>query len=119
MATRRPARRSRRPTSPTISAPTRAIRAGAGSCRPAWAWPPVALGGAAYVGELNPSTSSNWPSSADQVSFTFNYSQQAVTIAAGHRLGVRIWFKENASTSIDVLYDNANYPTQLQLNSES
>jgi prepilin-type N-terminal cleavage/methylation domain-containing protein len=83
------------------------------------AWPPVAIGGAAYVAATDPSTGSNWPSSASQISFTFNYSQSAVTIAAGHRVGVRVWFKENLGTSIDLIYDNPNYVSQVQLNSAS
>jgi prepilin-type N-terminal cleavage/methylation domain-containing protein len=83
------------------------------------AWPPVAIGGAAYVAATDPSTGSNWPSAASQLSFVFTYSQQPVTIAAGHRVGVRVWFKESLGTSIDLLYDNPNYVSQVQLNSES
>jgi hypothetical protein len=82
------------------------------------AWPPVAVGGAGYVAATDPSTGGNWPSSSSQLSFVFNYSQQPVAIAAGHRVGVRLWFKENLSTSIDLIYDNPNYPAQLQLNSK-
>lgn len=82
------------------------------------AWPPVAIGGAGYVGQTDPSTGGNWPTSASQLSFVFNYSQQSVTVAAGHRIAVRVWFKEDLGTSIDLIYDNPNYPAQLQLNSE-
>jgi len=83
-----------------------------------FAWPPVVVGGAAYVGATDPSTGGNWPTAASQLSFVFNYSQQPVTIAAGHRVGVRIWFKENSNTAIDLIYDNPNYAAQLQLNSQ-
>ena len=82
------------------------------------AWPPVAIGGAAYVGETDPTTGGNWSTTASQLSFTFNYAQGSVTVAAGHRIGVRVWFKENLGTSIDLIYDNPNYPAQLQLNSQ-
>jgi prepilin-type N-terminal cleavage/methylation domain-containing protein len=81
---------------------------------------PVALGGAAYVPETNPSTGANWPGSPTQTSFTFNYrgSQGTVSVAAGHRLGVRIWMKANVNTAIDLLYDHPQYPASLQLNSQ-
>jgi prepilin-type N-terminal cleavage/methylation domain-containing protein len=81
------------------------------------AWPPVAVGGGAYVADNNGS-GNNWPSAAGQLSFVFQYSQHSVTIAAGHRVGVRVWFKENLNTAIQMMYDNPNYPAQLQLNTQ-
>ena len=92
----------------------------AGSLFDILAWPPVALGGAGYVGSTDPVTGGNWPTSATQVSYIFNFrgSNGTVSIAPGHRLGVRIWFKANLNTALDLLYDNPLYPTQLQLNTE-
>jgi hypothetical protein len=91
-----------------------------GSLADILAWPPVALGGAGYVGETDPGTGGNWPTSANQISYIFNFrgSSGDVSIAPGHRLGVRIWFKANLNTALDLLYDNPLYPTQLQLNTE-
>ena len=83
------------------------------------AWPPVALGGAGYVAETG-SGGGNWPTSPTQLSYIFNFrgSQGAVSIAAGHRLGVRMWIKANANLPIDLLYDNPLYPAQVQLNTQ-
>ena len=92
----------------------------AGSLADILAWPPVALGGAGYVGETDPQTGGNWPTSASQVSYIFNFrgSSGTVTIAPGHRIGVRLWFKANLNTALDLLYDNPLYPTELQLNTQ-
>lgn len=91
-----------------------------GSLADILAWPPVALGGAAYVPPSDPSTGGNWPTSASQVSFIFNFrgSSGSVSIAPGHRIGVRIWAKVNANLPINVVYDNPLYPAQVQLNSQ-
>ena len=91
-----------------------------GSLADILAWPPVALGGAGYVGETNPATGGNWPASPTQVSYIFNFrgSGGTVSIAPGHRIGVRLWFKANVNTALDLLYDNPTYPTQLQLNTQ-
>jgi prepilin-type N-terminal cleavage/methylation domain-containing protein len=92
----------------------------AGSLSDILAWPPVALGGAGYVGETDPATGGNWPTSATQVSYIFNFrgSNGAISIAPGHRLGVRLWFKANLNAALELLYDNPLYPTQLQLNTQ-
>jgi hypothetical protein len=92
----------------------------AGSLLDILAWPPVALGGAGYVGQTDPGTGGNWPASASQVSYIFNFrgSNGTVSIAPGHRLGVRLWFKANLNAALDLLYDNPLYPTQLQLNTQ-
>jgi hypothetical protein len=90
----------------------------AGSLTDLLAFPPVDLGGAGYVAAKTSSTS-NWPTTASQVGYTFNFrgSGGNVTIAAGHRLGVRVWLKANVNAAIDLLFDNPLYPTELQLNS--
>jgi Tfp pilus assembly protein PilV len=91
-----------------------------GSLADILAWPPVDLGGAAYVPPTDPSTGSNWPTSANQVSFIFNFrgSNGAVSIASGHRIGFRIWEKAESNTPIDAIYDNPLYPAQVQLNTQ-
>lgn len=77
-------------------------------------WPPVNLGGAAYT------PPGNWPISPSQTAFSFDFrgSQGNVSIAVGHRLGVRIWIKDNVSAAIAVLYDHPTYPAQLELNTQ-
>jgi prepilin-type N-terminal cleavage/methylation domain-containing protein len=91
----------------------------AGSLIDLLAWPPVALGGAGYVASTG-SGGGNWPTTPTQVSYIFNFrgSNGAVSIAPGHRLGVRIWIKANANVPIDLLYDNPLYPAQVQLNTQ-
>jgi Tfp pilus assembly protein PilV len=90
----------------------------AGSLADLLAWPPVALGGAGYVPAANPQTGGNWPTSATQLSYIFNFrgSNGSVTIAAGHRLGIRIWLKASLNAAVDLLFDNPAFPTQVQLN---
>jgi hypothetical protein len=41
-----------------------------------------------------------------------------VQVAAGHRLGIRIYAKVNLNVNLNVLYDNPSYPASLQLNSQ-
>jgi hypothetical protein len=91
-----------------------------GSLADILAWPPVALGGAGYVPQTDPSTGSNWPTSPSQISYVFNFrgSNGTVAIAAGHRIGVRIWAKVNLNTAADLLYDNPTYPSDIQLNTQ-
>lgn len=90
----------------------------AGSLADLLAWPPVDLGGAAYVPPADPSTGGNWPTSPGEVSFIFNFrgSNGAVSIAPGDRIGIRIWAKASSNLPIDLLYDNPLYPAQVQLN---
>jgi hypothetical protein len=93
----------------------------AGSLGDLLAWPPVALGGAGYVAATDPSTNSNWPTSAaGQVSYTFNFrgSNGAVTVPAGDRIGVRVWIEANADVPIALIYDNPAYPSAFELNSQ-
>ncbi|MHB8691115.1 MAG: type IV pilus modification PilV family protein [Solirubrobacteraceae bacterium] len=83
--------------------------------------PPVAIGGAGYVPATIPATGGNWPATSPSVmSYTFNFrgSSGSFSIAAGHRIGVRIWAKANLNTAISLLYDNPRYPTSIQLNSQ-
>jgi hypothetical protein len=92
----------------------------AGSLGDLLAWPPVALGGSGYVAATDPTTGGNWPQAASDVSFDFNFrgSLGPVTVAAGNRIGVMIWIKATTFVPIAVLFDNPNYPSQVQLNSQ-
>jgi hypothetical protein len=89
-----------------------------GSLADLLAWPPVALGGAGYVPATNPQTGGNWPTSATQLSYIFNFrgSNGSVTLAAGHRLGIRVWAKASVNAAVDLLFDNPADPSQVQLN---
>ncbi len=91
----------------------------AGSLADILAWPPVDLGGAGYVAATDPATGGNWPTSPTQLSYIFNFrgSNGRVSIASGHRIGIRMWVKVNVNLPIDLIYDNPLYPTQVQLNS--
>ena len=92
----------------------------AGSLKDILAWQPVDLGGVADVPATDPSTSGNWPTAANEVTFTFNFrgSGGAVTVPLGDRIGARIWMLSSVNDPIAVVYDNPNYPAQLQLNSQ-
>jgi hypothetical protein len=92
----------------------------AGSLADLLAYPPTALGGAAYVPVTDPATGGNWPTSTSQVSYIFNFrgSLGAVSIPAGDRVGVRLWAMANSNTAVDLVYDNPSYPSEIQLNSQ-
>jgi prepilin-type N-terminal cleavage/methylation domain-containing protein len=92
----------------------------AGSLADLLAWPPVALGGSGYVAVTDPTTGSNWPQATSDVSFDFNFrgSSGPVTIPAGDRIGVMIWIKATTFVPIALLYDNPNFASQVQLNSQ-
>jgi hypothetical protein len=92
----------------------------AGSLADIEAWRPVSLGGAAYVPPTSPTTGSNWPQAESELSFVFNFrgSNGAVTVPTGDRIGFRVWIASTVNSAIDVIYDNPNYPAQLQLNSQ-
>ncbi len=92
----------------------------AGSLADLLAWPPVDLGGAGYVGAVDPQTGGNWPTGPSQVSYIFNFrgSSGTVSLAPGHRLGVRMWIKANLNLPIALLYDNPLYPSEIQLNTQ-
>jgi hypothetical protein len=92
----------------------------AGSLGDLLAWPPVDLGGAGYVAAVDPQTGGNWPTGPSQVSYIFNFrgSSGSVSIAPGHRLGVRVWMKANLNLPIALVYDNPLYPSEIQLNTQ-
>jgi hypothetical protein len=83
------------------------------------AWPPTALGGAGYVAATDPATDSNWPTSPTNVDYEFNFASGGVTVPAGDRIGLRVWMVANVNAAIALIYDNPDYPSELQLNSQS
>ncbi|WP_249009823.1 hypothetical protein [Conexibacter sp. DBS9H8] len=91
----------------------------AGSLADLFSWPPTALGGDGYVAATDPSTGANWPTSPSNVEYSFNYASGGVTVPAGDRIGLRVWMAANVNDAIALLYDSAQYPTELQLNSSS
>jgi Tfp pilus assembly protein PilV len=75
--------------------------------------PPSALGVVSY-------TEPSWPTVLSPISlnFTFLASPATATIAAGHRLGLRIWVASSGGADIALAYDNPNYASQLELNTQ-
>jgi len=71
--------------------------------------PPTEIGRTSY-------TLANWPQTAAPVSFPLTYRASNVTIASGHRIGVRFWVSSASGADIAVVYDHPTYPTQVQLN---
>jgi prepilin-type N-terminal cleavage/methylation domain-containing protein len=87
----------------------------AGSLANIEGWPPVSLGAGSYTPD-----SGTWPSTLTTTGFNFNFrgSQGAVTVAAGDRVGVRMWIQDTTSAAVAVLYDHPLYPSQLELNTQ-
>jgi hypothetical protein len=52
------------------------------------------------------------------MSFAFNFSSNAVTVAQGHRIGLRIWQYAKPAAPIALEYDMPQYPSQVQLNTQ-
>ena len=58
----------------------------------------------------------NWPTTAENEAFvTELYEAGSATIAAGHRLGLRIWPSSSSEADIVVLYDHPNHISYLQV----
>jgi Tfp pilus assembly protein PilV len=106
---------------------------------------PTRLGWTSYT----PDASADWPSSLQEIAFTFEPTgarqltepngtvigatgNEAVKLAAGERIGLRIWPATTSEDAISVVYGSgghlatvegvqtevAHYPAQLQLNTE-
>lgn len=59
---------------------------------------------------------SHWPQSASNLAFVLQlYDAGSATIAAGHRLGVRIWTSSASGADLVVLYDHPNHGSYLQV----
>jgi hypothetical protein len=75
------------------------------------ATPPVRLGVVAY-------TVAQWPTTPTPVSFSFDFlTSGTISLAAGHRVGARLWVDASAGADIAALYDHPSFATVLQLNS--
>jgi prepilin-type N-terminal cleavage/methylation domain-containing protein len=73
--------------------------------------PPTRLGVVAY-------TVASWPTTPTPISFSFDFlTGSTVTLAAGHRLGVRLWAAAESGADIAALYDHPSYASTIQLNS--
>lgn len=73
--------------------------------------PPTRLGVVSY-------TVAQWPTTPTPVSFSFDFiTGGSITVAAGRRLGARLWVAGGSGTDIAVLYDHPSRSSVLQLNS--
>lgn len=81
---------------------------------------PVLLGFVAYVPPTDPATGSNWPTSASNFAFSFDFLAPGTTakVDTGHRIGVRLWDAVSSNTNIALIYDNPSDPSEIQLNSQ-
>lgn len=72
---------------------------------------PTEIGRASY-------SLASWPALASQVSFAFDFrgAQPDVTLAAGRRLGVRLWASSASGADLALLYDHPTWSSALQLN---
>ena len=75
--------------------------------------PPVQLGVVAYAALA-------WPGVPTPVSFNFNFLGAGTTqlVAAGNRIGVRVWIAASASTDVTLIYDHPQFASALQVNSQ-
>jgi Tfp pilus assembly protein PilV len=75
--------------------------------------PPTLIGRAGY--EAQP-----WPSALDDVAFAVDVlgSSPSVEIAAGRRLGLRVWAASSAGADLVLLYDHPDHASYIQVNEE-
>jgi hypothetical protein len=75
--------------------------------------PPTSLGVISY-------SSPTWPTVLSPISLHFDFlaSGSTVTVASGHRIGLRIWIAGSGGADIAVAYDNPTYASQVELNSQ-
>jgi hypothetical protein len=74
--------------------------------------PPIRLGVVAY-------TVAQWPTTTTPISFSFDFLTGAtVSVAAGHRIGVRLWVAASSAADIAAVYDHPSFASVLQLNSQ-
>jgi hypothetical protein len=59
---------------------------------------------------------SHWPQSATNVAFVLQlYEAGSATIAAGHRLGMRVWASSSSGADLVLLYDHPSHGSYLQV----
>ena len=76
---------------------------------------PTELGRSSY-------TFTSWPTALSPLSFAFNYRGASGTavVAAGRRLGVRMWLSSSSGADkVSLVYDDYDYQSIVQLNEES
>jgi len=72
--------------------------------------PPTEIGRASY-------SPASWPRTPGPVAFPFDFKPSGtVNVAAGHRIGVRIWVSSGSGADIAAIYDHPTYPSYMQLN---
>lgn len=75
------------------------------------ATPPVRLGVVAY-------SVAEWPTTPTPLSFSFDFvTGGTINVAAGHRLGVRLWLATTSQSDVALMYDHPSFTSVLQLNS--
>lgn len=76
------------------------------------ATPPVRLGVVAY-------TVAQWPTQPTPISFGFDFlTGGTVSVAAGRRIGARLWVAASSGSDIAAMYDHPSFASVLQLNSQ-
>jgi hypothetical protein len=75
--------------------------------------PPTELGAVSY-------TSPSWPTALSPLSLPFDFlaSGATKTIAAGDRVGVRVWVASSGGADVAIAYDNPNYASLVELNAQ-
>jgi prepilin-type N-terminal cleavage/methylation domain-containing protein len=75
--------------------------------------PPVQLGVVSY-------TDAAFPSVPTPVTFNFNFLGAGTThlVAAGNRIGLRVWIAASSADDVTLLYDHPNFATELELNAQ-
>ena len=78
--------------------------------------PPTLLSAKGYDRNSFASGSISWPSTATALAFTLElFDSGSATIAAGNRLGVRLWASSSSEADLVVLYDHPNHVSYLQV----
>jgi hypothetical protein len=73
--------------------------------------PPTRLGVVAF-------TVAEWPAAPTPLSFSFDFvTGGTIRVAAGHRIGVRLWAAGSSAADLVLLYDHPDRSSVLQLNS--
>ena len=78
--------------------------------------PPTFLVAKGFDNNSFDNTSVRWPSTATALGFTLElFDAGSATIAAGHRLGVRLWASSSSEADLVALYDHPQHVSFLQV----
>lgn len=86
----------------------------------AGAVPDLAQSTPAELGRVSYSATS-WPASMGAASFSFDFRQGdagSVAVAAGRRIGLRVWPAASSGADLALAYDHPSYASSVQLNAE-